>query len=492
MTMKQGSTHRLIFWTKLHQELNEPKVLNLGLISMLQIILSFLDSVHAARLNLNGLGRAWANELSRDWTLAAAADCGKLYSEAERRVAQLVDGVDWCRDDAVAWLGGVLASHASCLDGLEESGRSDEVHHPTAENLTRVSKEALAVAWRRWKGICGNKKDLGRSVSSEGSEGILAAWNPATSKADAVVAQDGSAQYKMIGDAVAAVGGKWADRRVVIYVKSGVYNERVEIGMEMKNLMLVGDGIDKTIVTGNRNVRDGATTLSSATFGISGDGFWAKDITFENTAGPAKNQAVAVRSSSDLSVFYRCGFRGYQDTLLVHSLRQFYRDCQISGTVDFIFGDAAAVFQNCEILVRKPLEHQFNTVTAQGRDDPKANTGISIVNSRIAAAENLQGVESYLGRPWRMYSRTVVMETDLSGVIAGKGWKEWNGDFGISSVYYAEYNNTGAAADTAGRVSWPGFHVLTDYGEANGFGVANFIGGDSWIPATGVPFWGGL
>lgn len=89
--------------------------------------------------------------------------------------------------------------------------------------------------------------------------------------------------------------------------------------------------------------------------GVSGDGFWARDMTFENTAGPAKEQAVALRVSSDLSAFYRCSFRGYQDTLLLHSQRQFYRDCDIYGTVDYIFGNAAAVLQNCNIFVRKPL-----------------------------------------------------------------------------------------------------------------------------------------
>ncbi|KAI8026133.1 putative pectinesterase/pectinesterase inhibitor 36 [Camellia lanceoleosa] len=106
-------------------------------------------------------------------------------------------------------------------------------------------------------------------------------------------------------------------KKAIIYLKSGVYNEKVEIGRKMKNLMFVDDGIDKTIITGSRNVVDGATSLSSATFGVSSDGFWAKDMTFENTAGPPKQQAVALRLSSDLAVFYRCSFKGYQDTLFV-------------------------------------------------------------------------------------------------------------------------------------------------------------------------------
>jgi pectinesterase len=132
-------------------------------------------------------------------------------------------------------------------------------------------------------------------------------------------------------------------------------------------------------------------------------------MTYENTAGPQKQQAVALRVSSDHAVFYRCSFKGYQDTLFVHSLRQFYRDCHIYGTIDFIFGDAPVVFQNCDIFVRRPLEQQANVITAQGRDDPNENTGISIQGSRVQPAPDFIAVKdsfrTYLGRPWKQYSR---------------------------------------------------------------------------------------
>src|SRR4051812_33194604 len=111
-------------------------------------------------------------------------------------------------------------------------------------------------------------------------------------------------------------------------------------------------------------------------------------MTFENTAGPEKHQAVALRSGSDKSVFYRCSIKGYQDTLYVYSQRQFYRECDIYGTVDFIFGDAAAVLQGCNIYARKPASGQKNTVTAQARTDPGENTGIIIHNCRISAASS--------------------------------------------------------------------------------------------------------
>ncbi|CAI0627138.1 unnamed protein product [Linum tenue] len=285
-------------------------------------------------------------------------------------------------------------------------------------------------------------------------------------------------------------------RRFVIYVKRGIYKESVEIKKSMNNIMVVGDGIDATIISNCKNVRDGFTTYRSATFAVSGHGFIAKDMTFENTAGPTKHQAVALRSSSDLSVFYRCSFKGYQDTLYLHSMRQFYRDCDIYGTVDFIFGDAAAVLQGCNVYVRRPLPRQKATVTAQGRSDPNENTGIVIQASRVMASAELAArvgsVEAYLGRPWRRFSRTVVMQSDVGGIVNPAGWLPWSGDFALSTLYYAEFMNKGKGGKTEGRVTWPGFHVMRSFREARKFTVGDFFDGDAWIPGTGVPFDSGL
>lgn len=229
---------------------------------------------------------------------------------------------------------------------------------------------------------------------------------------------------------------------------------------------------------------------------MAGEGFIAKDMTFENTAGPEKHQAVALRSNADRSVFYRCSFKGYQDTLYAHSNRQFYRECQIYGTVDFIFGDGAAVFQNCNIFVRKPMKHQKNTVTAQGRSDPNENTGFVIQNSVVRAAPDLKPLaaeyETYLGRPWKAYSRTVFMRSYLDGLIEPAGWLPWAGDFGLRTVYYGEFMNTGGGASTTRRVRWPGYHLMKSAAEAGRFTVESFLEGGGWIPATGVPFANGL
>ncbi|CAH9127261.1 unnamed protein product [Cuscuta epithymum] len=333
-----------------------------------------------------------------------------------------------------------------------------------------------------------------KAGSSSQYWGLMESWNSASSTADIVVAQDGSGTYNTINQAVDALSrmGNNGEKRVVVYVKRGVYNENVEIHRRMKNIMFVGDGMDKTIVTGNRNIQDGATTIGSATFRVLGDGFWARDMTFENTAGPHKHQAVALAVASDHALFYRCSMKGYQDTLMVHSLRQFYRDCHIYGTIDFIFGDASAVLQNCDIFVTRPMDHQSNFITAQGRYDPNENTGISIINSRVQPTPELDGVKgrvkSYLGRPWKKYSRTLFIKSDLDGIIDPKGWMEWSGNYALSTLYYGEYMNTGAGASTDRRVNWAGFHVLKAAQEASSFCVKNFIQGDSWIPESGVPF----
>lgn len=229
---------------------------------------------------------------------------------------------------------------------------------------------------------------------------------------------------------------------------------------------------------------------------VSGRGFIARDITFQNTAGAAKHQAVALRSDSDLSVFYRCGISGYQDSLYTHTMRQFYRECRISGTVDFIFGDGTVIFQNCQIEVKKGLPNQKNTITAQGRKTPDEPTGFSIQFCNISAdSELLNSVNStytYLGRPWKQYSRTVFMQSYMSDVLSPEGWLEWDGDFALDTLYYGEYMNYGAGAGVGNRVKWPGYHVMNDSSQASNFTVSQFIEGNLWLPSTGVAFTAGL
>lgn len=229
----------------------------------------------------------------------------------------------------------------------------------------------------------------------------------------------------------------------------------------------------------------------------SGSGFIAKDITFENYAGPEKHQAVALRIGADHAVVYRCNVIGYQDTMYVHSNRQFFRECDIYGTVDFIFGNAAVVFQNCSLWARKPMAQQKNTITAQNRKDPNQNTGISIHNCRILATSDLEASKgsysTYLGRPWKLYARTVYMMSYIGDHVHPRGWLEWNtSSFALDTLYYGEYMNSGPGAALGQRVKWVGYRAINSSAEASKFTVGQFILGSSWLPSTGVSFVAGL
>lgn len=142
------------------------------------------------------------------------------------------------------------------------------------------------------------------------------------------------------------------------------------------------------------------------------------------------------------------------------------------------------------------MNGQKNTVTAQGRTDPNQNTGISIHNSRVMATDDLKpvigSVRTFLGRPWKQYSRTVFMQTYLDSLVDPAGWLEWDGNFALNTLYYGEYRNIGPASSTSRRVTWKGYRVITSSSEASRFTVANLIAGRSWLPATGVPFTAGL
>ncbi|XP_010271266.1 PREDICTED: pectinesterase-like [Nelumbo nucifera] len=435
----------------------------------------------------------------------AWADCVELYADTitqlNRTVLVTQNPLAWW--NAQTWLSAAIANEQTCQNGFLDLNMSSYLSSfpYMLSNFSKMVSNSLAINKASVLSAASllGKQGGNRRLLSDGFPTWVSAADRkllqspgAALRADVVVAADGSGNYKTISQAVAAAPGG-GSKRFVIYVKRGVYKETVEI--KAPNIMLIGDGIDVTVVTGSKSIQDAGTSFRSATVGITGNGFIARDMTFENTAGPQKHQAVALRSGSDLSVFYRCSFKGYQDTLYVHSNRQFYRNCDIYGTVDFIWGDAVAVLQNCNIYVRKPMSGQKNTVTAQGRTDPNENTGISIHNSLVTATSDLKAVQgsfkTYLGRPWQKYSRTVFMKTSLDSLIDPEGWLEWSGNFALSTLYYGEFLNTGPGASTSGRVKWAGFHVMNK-ADAQKFTVESFLGGSSWIAAAGVPFTPGL
>ncbi|KAL8462743.1 hypothetical protein ACS0TY_033675 [Phlomoides rotata] len=409
------------------------------------------------------------------------------------------------KENLMTLLSAAQTNQESCLDGFSHDDADKKIRRALIAgqmHVFRLVSNVMAIINNLSDAETGSSASRTRRLGEDGDEwpewltaGDRRLLQASTVTPDVTVAADGTGNYLTVAAAVAAAP-TGSSRRYVIRIKAGVYRENVEIARSKTNLMFVGDGRTTTIITASRNVVDGSTTFNSATVAVVGSGFLARDITFQNTAGPSKHQAVALRVNADLCAFYRCDMLAYQDTLYVHSLRQFYTGCLIAGTVDFIFGNAAAVLQNCDIHARRPNPGQRNMVTAQGRDDPNQNTGIVIQKCRIGATSDLRPVQSsfptYLGRPWKEYSRTVVMQSDISNVINPAGWYEWNGNFALNTLFYAEYQNTGAGAGTANRVTWTGFRVLTSAAQAQPFTAGNFIGGGNWLSATGFPFSLGL
>ncbi|CAN6926492.1 unnamed protein product [Brassica oleracea] len=398
--------------------------------------------------------------------------------------------------DLRTWLSSAETYQDTCIETLAESNHPDSKTFGEGQlkNATELTSNALAII--TWLGKIADSFKLRRrllsaDVAVDFNVGRrLLQSTDLRRVANIVVAKDGSGKYKTISRALKDVPEK-SDKRTVIYVKKGVYFENVKVEKTMWNVVVVGDGESKSIVSGKLNVIDGTPTFQSATFAVFGKGFMARDMGFINTAGPSKHQAVALVVSADLAAFYRCTMNAYQDTLYVHAQRQFYRECTIIGTVDFIFGNAASVLQSCKIRPRRPMQGQQNTITAQGRKDPNQNTGISIHRCNISPLGNLTGVQTFLGRPWKDFSTTVIMESSLHGFIDPKGWLPWVGDSAPDTIFYGEYKNIGAGASTKNRVKWKGLRFLSTK-EANRFTVKPFIDGERWLPTTKVPFRSGL
>ncbi|XP_017696868.2 pectinesterase-like [Phoenix dactylifera] len=481
-----------------------------------------LDHAVQARARAIGLGLMNLDKHEQ----SAWSDCIELYEATVQQLdltLRLNPLNPSSHSDERSWLSAALTNLDTCRTSFSEVNVSVSTIEPLLTNVSELISNSLAiirlVRWHAHGPGFGPTHSIRSGHRQEGPWADPYAFPPARHQegshnrgfpdwllaedrkllevsereemeADLVVAKDGTGDFTSVGKAVDEASKGGGNKRIVIYVKKGVYEENVNV--EMRNLMLVGDGIGKSVITGSKSAGGGSTTYNSATFAVTGERFMARGITFRNTAGPAKHQAVALRSNSDLSVFYQCSFEGYQDTLYVHSLRQFYRECEVYGTVDFIFGNAAVVFQSCNIYVRRPMSQQKNTITAQGRTDPNQNTGISIQYCRVRAAKDLRpaqnSFETFLGRPWKENSRTVYMETYMDDLISPAGWLEWSGGFALETLFYGEFRNTGPGSNTSKRVKWGGYHVITDPSAASEFTARNLIAGEMWLPSTGVPF----
>lgn len=270
---------------------------------------------------------------------------------------------------------------------------------------------------------------------------------------DFVVAKDGSGDFKTVQEAINAV----PDLRknpTRIFIKKGVYKEKLTLPSTKTGVSFIGEDVQQTILTyddfASKKNRFGEEigTSGSSSFFIYGDDFSAENITFENSAGPV-GQAVAVRIDGDRVMFSNCRFLGYQDTLYPHgkNSRQYYRNCYIEGTTDFIFGWSTAVFDGCEIFSKEGGSYITAASTLEGTP-----YGFVFLNCRLTGSAPANSY--YLGRPWRPYAKTVFINTQMGLHIMPEGWHNWDKPAAEKTTFYAEHASKGHGAAPAKRVKW--------------------------------------
>lgn len=299
---------------------------------------------------------------------------------------------------------------------------------------------------------------------------------PAAGPVIVTVAADGSAQFTTIQEAVMSVPSGSPAAPVIIRIKPGIYREVVYIQHEKRYFRLVGEDAATTIISFNLHANmaglDGKNigTFRTPTVTVDADDFEAERVTFENSAGPV-GQALAIRVDSDRAVFRECRFIGWQDTLFLNRGRVYFDRCYIAGHVDFIFGAAAAFFDDCQIHVRRD---GYITAASTQADQPY---GFVFRRARITGEP---GVKTYLGRPWRDFSATVFVDSELSAVVRPEGWQNWNLPAREKTARYGEFGSRGDGAAPDARVPWA--RRLTA-AEAAALTPQKVLGGtDGWNP----------
>ncbi|KAG0567377.1 hypothetical protein KC19_7G130700 [Ceratodon purpureus] len=435
-------------------------------------------------------------------------------------------------DDLKTLLSAAMEFHTTCIDTLMETGALDQHTVDQKQHTEELLSNALAIVnalsrfgtdvrtWERTTSVDGapdpnsdcvknSRRFLNRESATDGlleeETGAFPSWMSSEQQAllieadppvDVVVAKDGSGKFKTIQAAIDAApkSGKTSAKRYVIRIKAGVYDEQVTVPKQATNFMFIGDGAAKSTITGDRSVAKtpGMTTFLSASLIIEGAGFIGKAFAARNTAGAEGHQAVAMRVSADMAAFYLCAFDSWQDTLYTHTFRQYYRECTILGTIDFIFGNGAVAFQSCAIIAKKsPLLGQQNTYTAQGKTDQGQATGLSFQSCIFDATPELKAntgnFKTYLGRPWKTYSTHVNLKCNLMGHIDAAGWLPWNtSDFGLKTSFFAEWQDFGPGAANLGKRVWWSKQI-TDKNVAMKYQALPFTQANQWVPATGIP-----
>ena len=268
-----------------------------------------------------------------------------------------------------------------------------------------------------------------------------------------IVAQDGSGQYKTVQAAFDAIPSGNANP-ITVLVKKGIYKERLILDSGKNFVTLIGEDKSNTLLTYNNHARmrlpngDTINTYTSASFFIYANDFSAQNISFENNAGFDSGQAVAIFAYGNRLKFRNCRITGFQDVLFCvgSGSKQYYENCYIEGTTDFIFGPAVVVFKNCHIHSKK---NSHVTAASTPKDLP---FGFVFFNCKLTADSTINKVS--LGRPWRPYSSVTYLNCEMGSHIIPGGWDNWRNPANEQTARYAEFNSTGPGASPDSRVKW--------------------------------------
>lgn len=300
-----------------------------------------------------------------------------------------------------------------------------------------------------------------------------------------VVSKDGTGNFTTVQQAIDAVESN-VSTKTRILIKTGTYKEKVTVPAEKGPIVLEGENPERTVITyddfaskKNAEGKDIGTTNSATVFIFSND-FTAKNISFENSSGRV-GQAVAVLTAGDRMIFENCRFLANQDTLYLKGVqdsadktrpsRNYFKNCYIEGTTDYIFGAGTAVFESCTIYSKESASY----VTAAST--PEENEfGFVFIHSEITG--NTKESSVYLGRPWRPFAKTVFVDCEMNATIKPEGWHNWSKPDAEKTTFYAELNSKGAGAEVSKRVSWS--HQL-DRSDRKKYTAENILRGkDNW------------
>lgn len=262
-----------------------------------------------------------------------------------------------------------------------------------------------------------------------------------------VVSRDGTGDFHTLQEAVESARA-FMDYTVTIYVKNGVYKEKVIVPSWVENIDIIGEDRDKTIITYDDHANiNKMGTFRTYTVKVEGSDITFKNLTIENNAAQL-GQAVALHTEGDRLKFINCRILGNQDTIYTGAkfTRLYFKDCYIDGTTDFIFGPSTALFENCMIHSKR------NSYVTAASTPKEAKYGYIFKHCKLTAEPGVDKV--YLGRPWRPYAYTLFIECELGKHIVPAGWHNWGKQSNEETARYMEYKNTGEGANVSERVAW--------------------------------------